>query len=92
MLALAVGLGFSEWLRCVVLTGFPWNELGMALGANLELAQIASIVGLHGLTLAGGGDLRRAGDAMDRDAATLAADRARGARARRDLRLRRLAR
>jgi apolipoprotein N-acyltransferase len=50
-LALAVGLGFSEWLRCVVLTGFPWNELGMALGANLELAQIASIVGLHGLTL-----------------------------------------
>ena len=51
VLALAVGLGFSEWLRCVVLTGFPWNELGMALGANLELAQIASIVGLHGLTL-----------------------------------------
>ncbi len=52
VLALAVGLGFSEWLRCVVLTGFPWNELGMALGANLELAQIGSIVGLHGLTLA----------------------------------------
>ena len=52
VLALAVGLGASEWLRCVVLTGFPWNELGMALGANLELAQIASLVGLHGLTLA----------------------------------------
>ena len=51
VLTLAVGLGFSEWLRCVVLTGFPWNEFGMALGANLELAQIASIVGLHGLTL-----------------------------------------
>ena len=51
VLALAVALGLSEWLRCVVLTGFPWNELGMALGANLELAQIASIVGLHGLTL-----------------------------------------
>jgi apolipoprotein N-acyltransferase len=50
-LALAVGVGFSEWLRCVALTGFPWNEFGMALGANLELAQIASIVGLHGLTL-----------------------------------------
>ena len=50
-LALAVGLGLSEWLRCVALTGFPWNEFGMALGANLELAQIASIVGLHGLTL-----------------------------------------
>ena len=52
-LALAIGLGLSEWLRCVVLTGFPWNEFGMALGANLELAQIASIVGLHGLTLVG---------------------------------------
>jgi len=51
VLALAVGLGFSEWLRCVVFTGFPWNDLGMALGANLELAQIASVVGLHGLTL-----------------------------------------
>jgi len=51
VLALAVALGFSEWLRCVALTGFPWNEFGMALGANLELAQIASIVGLHGLTL-----------------------------------------
>ncbi len=52
VLALAVGLAISEWLRCIVLTGFPWNELGMALGANLELAQIGSIVGLHGLTLA----------------------------------------
>jgi apolipoprotein N-acyltransferase len=52
VLALAFGLGLSEWLRAVVLTGFPWNEIGMALGQNLILAQIASIVGLHGLTLA----------------------------------------
>ena len=51
VLALAVGLGFSEWLRSVAFSGFPWNELGMALGTNLQLAQIASIVGLHGLTL-----------------------------------------
>ncbi len=48
--ALAVGLGLSEWARCLLFTGFPWNELGMALGANLTLAQIASLVGLHGLT------------------------------------------
>jgi apolipoprotein N-acyltransferase len=51
VLALAAGLGASEWLRCNMLTGFPWNELGMSLGCNLVLGQIASIVGLHGLTL-----------------------------------------
>lgn len=50
-LALAAGLAFSEWLRAVVLTGFPWNEIGMAAGQSLELAQAASVVGLHGLTL-----------------------------------------
>ncbi len=52
VLALAVGLGASEWLRGVAFTGFPWNDLGMTLGQNVTLAQIASIVGLHGLTLA----------------------------------------
>jgi apolipoprotein N-acyltransferase len=50
--ALAVGLGASEWLRALILTGFPWNELGMALGGTLVLAEAASWVGLHGLTLA----------------------------------------
>ena len=51
VLALAWGLGTSEWLRAQVLTGFPWNEYGMALGDNLVLAQPASLFGLHGLTL-----------------------------------------
>ena len=51
VLALAVGLTASEALRALVLTGFPWNEIGMALGQNLVLAQFASIVGLHGLTI-----------------------------------------
>jgi apolipoprotein N-acyltransferase len=51
VLALAFGLAASEWLRCVALTGFPWNELGMTLGQNLVLAQAASVFGLHGLTL-----------------------------------------
>lgn len=53
ILALAAGLGLSEWLRGIVLTGFPWNDFGLALGGNLVLGQIASIVGLHGLTFIG---------------------------------------
>ena len=51
-LALAFGLGLSEGLRAVVLTGFPWNEFGLALGQHLVLAQGAAYVGQHGLTLA----------------------------------------
>ena len=49
VLALSFGLGAAEWLRGLLFTGFPWNDIGMALGANLTLAQIASLVGLHGL-------------------------------------------
>ena len=62
--ALAFGLGLSEWARGLVFTGFPWNDLGMALGANLTLAQIASVVGLHGLTFIAIADLRGPRDAL----------------------------
>ena len=48
--ALAFELGVAEWARGLLFTGFPWNDLGMALGGNLALAQTASLVGLHGLT------------------------------------------
>jgi apolipoprotein N-acyltransferase len=51
ILALATGLGLSEWLRGHLFTGFPWNLFGMALGTNLVLAQAASLVGVYGLTL-----------------------------------------
>ena len=51
ILALAVGLGLSEWARGHLFTGFPWNTFGMGLGGMLLTAQTASIVGLDGLTL-----------------------------------------
>lgn len=51
ILALAAALGFTEWLRGHVLSGFPWNAFGMALGDHLLLAQFAAIGGLYGLTV-----------------------------------------
>jgi apolipoprotein N-acyltransferase len=53
VIALAVGLTLSEWLRGHVLTGFPWNTIGYALTEPLALAQTASLIGLWGLTFLG---------------------------------------
>lgn len=52
LFALAAGLTSSEWLRGHALTGFPWNVLGQALGDNIVTAQLASLTGLYGLTIA----------------------------------------
>jgi apolipoprotein N-acyltransferase len=77
--ALAFGLGLSEWARGLLFTGFPWNDIGMALGANLTLAEIASVVGLHGLTFiaiavfAAPATLWRAGDGRFASAPTMVA-------------------
>jgi apolipoprotein N-acyltransferase len=50
VLALAISLTASEWLRGHLLTGFPWNAFGYALTEPLALAQSASLLGLWGLT------------------------------------------
>ncbi len=50
ILALAASLTISEWLRSLVLTGFPWNNFGYALTEPLALAQTASLIGIWGLT------------------------------------------
>lgn len=51
ILAFALAMTAAEWVRATAFTGFPWNAFGMAMGNHLVLAQVASLVGLHGLTV-----------------------------------------
>lgn len=46
----AAAFGAVEIARGYVLTGFPWNAFGYALAGNDVTMQMASIIGLHGLT------------------------------------------
>ncbi|MEX0860374.1 MAG: apolipoprotein N-acyltransferase [Cucumibacter sp.] len=50
IVALAVGLTLTEWLRGHILTGFPFDLPGYALGLSDELLQSASLAGAYGLT------------------------------------------
>lgn len=51
ILLLAVIWVFFEYLRTILFTGFPWNLLGYSFLFSLPLAQVASAVGVYGLSL-----------------------------------------
>jgi apolipoprotein N-acyltransferase len=50
VLALAVAITITEWLRGHLFTGFPWNAFGYALTEPLALAQSLALFGIWGLT------------------------------------------
>lgn len=50
ILALAGGLTLAELARGHLFSGFPFDLVGYALTANDEMAQLASIIGVYGLT------------------------------------------
>ena len=50
LIALAVALTVTEWLRGFLFTGFPWNSYGYALTGSLALSQGAALIGIWGLT------------------------------------------
>ncbi|WP_245396447.1 apolipoprotein N-acyltransferase [Jiella sonneratiae] len=52
ILVLAAAFALMEWLRSFVLTGFPWNEIGVLAAPTPLLMQVVSLIGVHGLTLA----------------------------------------
>jgi apolipoprotein N-acyltransferase len=48
--AVALGFGFTEWLRTFVFTGFPWNALGYAAMPTPMMMQSVEIIGLVGMS------------------------------------------
>lgn len=50
IVTLATYLSLAEWVRGAQFSGFPFDLLGYALTANDEMAQLASVIGVYGLT------------------------------------------
>lgn len=50
MLAIASLWTILEWVRLFFLSGYTWNPVGMALAANNITVQIASLVGIYGMS------------------------------------------
>lgn len=48
--ALAGGFVLLEWMRLFLFTGFTWNPAGLALGGSIAAIQLASFLGIYGLS------------------------------------------
>jgi len=51
VLAFTAWFCLFEWLRGHVLTGFPWNPAGASWAAGSGASQVASLVGVYGLSV-----------------------------------------
>lgn len=51
VLVLALAWIIAEWLRGWILTGFPWNPIGLAWGVSDAMIQLAAVTGVWGLSL-----------------------------------------
>lgn len=51
VVTLASFIAAAEYARGTLFSGFPFDLLGYALTANIQMMQLASVVGIYGLTL-----------------------------------------
>lgn len=51
IVTLTAFLSLAEWVRGTQFSGFPFDLVGYALTANDEMAQLASVIGVYGLTV-----------------------------------------